>query len=238
MLGVFNYKLLERCGKIHFINQLIPLQRRCLRVSSEKEVNLYFVRHGETHFNVEKRLQGFCDSPLTVNGIEQAKSVGIGLSDIEFKAVYASESQRVVDTARYAIGHRNIPIITYPRLKEMNFGVLESLLQTEILAQYGNILETLFSLNDLNMSAPEGESYLQLFTRTSSAVDEIIHKHKNEGGNVLVFSHGVTIGNYLMQLAKMSSYPHHENCSVSVVKYLKGEFYVDRIADTSFKNKY
>jgi broad specificity phosphatase PhoE len=67
-------------------------------MSSEKEVKLYFVRHGETHFNVEKRLQGFCDSPLTDNGIEQAKSVGIGLSDIEFKAVYASESQRVVDT--------------------------------------------------------------------------------------------------------------------------------------------
>jgi broad specificity phosphatase PhoE len=53
-------------------------------VSSEKEVNLYYVRHGETQFNVEKRLQGICESPLTDNGIEQAKSVGIGLSDIEF----------------------------------------------------------------------------------------------------------------------------------------------------------
>ena len=72
-------------------------------MSSEKEVKLYFVRHGETQFNVEKRLQGFCDSPLTDNGIAQAKSVGIGLSDIEFKAVYTSESQRVVDTARYAM---------------------------------------------------------------------------------------------------------------------------------------
>ena len=88
---------------------------------SEKEVNLYFVRHGETQYNVEKRLQGICDSPLTVNGIAQAKSVGIGLSDIEFKAVYASVSRRVVDTARYAIGQRNIPIFTDPRLKEMNF---------------------------------------------------------------------------------------------------------------------
>jgi broad specificity phosphatase PhoE len=207
-------------------------------VSAEKEVNIYFVRHGETHYNVEKRIQGFCDSPLTDNGIEQAKSVGIGLSDIEFKAVFASESQRVVDTARYAIGHRNIPIITDPRLKEMNLGVLVSLSETEILAQYGNILETLYSLTDLNMSAPEGESSLQLFTRTSSAIDEIIQKYKNEGGNVLVFSHGVTIGNYLMQIAKLSGYPHHENCSVSVIKYLNGEFHVDRIADTSFRDEY
>ena len=207
-------------------------------MSAEKEVNIYFVRHGETHYNVEKRIQGFYDSPLTDNGIKQAKSVGIGLSDIEFKAVYASESQRVVDTARYAIGHRNIPIITDPRLKEMNLGVLVSLSETEILVQYGNILETLYSLTDLNMSAPQGESSLQLFTRTSSAIDEIIQKYKNEGGNVLVFSHGVTIGNYLMQLAKMSGYTHHENCSVTVIKYLNGEFYVDRIADTSFRDKY
>jgi len=207
-------------------------------VSDEKEVNLYFVRHGETHFNVEKRIQGFCDSPLTDKGIKQAKSVGIGLSDIEFKTVYASESQRVVDTAKFAIGYRNIPIITDPRLKEMNFGVLASLLITEIQAQYGNILKKLSSLTDLNMSAPEGESYLQLFTRTSAAIDEIIQKHKNEGGNVLVFSHGDTIGNYLMQLAKMDSYPNHDNCSVSVVRYLNDDFYVDRIADTSFRDKY
>lgn len=207
-------------------------------MNSEKEVKIYFVRHGETQYNVEKRMQGFCDSPLTETGIIQAKSVGKGLSDIEFNAIYTSDSQRVIDTANYAIGDRKIPFSIDPRLKEMNFGVLESLLETEISAQYGNILETLFSLSDVNLSAPEGESYLQLFTRTSSAISDIIEKHKNEGGNILVFSHGVTIGNYLMQLAKMSKYPHHENCSVSVVKYLNGDFYLDKIADTSFRNKY
>jgi broad specificity phosphatase PhoE len=204
----------------------------------EKEVRLYFVRHGETQFNVEKRVQGFCDSPLTDNGIAQAKSVGMGLSEIDFTAVYASESQRVVDTARHAVGHRNIPIMTDPRLKEMNFGVLESLYATDISAQYGNILETLFSLNDLNMSAPEGESYLQLFSRTNAAIMEIVQRHKDDGGNILVFSHGVTIGNYLMQLTKMNKYPHHENCSISVIKYVNDDFHVERIADTSFRDRY
>jgi broad specificity phosphatase PhoE len=207
-------------------------------VVGEKEVRLYFVRHGETQFNVEKRVQGFCDSPLTDNGIAQAKSVGMGLSEIDFTAVYASESQRVVDTARHAIGHRNIPIMTDPRLKEMNFGVLESLYATDIPAQYGNILETLFSLNDLNMSAPEGESYLQLFSRTNAAIMEIVQRHKDDGGNILVFSHGVTIGNYLMQLTKMNKYPHHENCSISVIKYVNDDFHVERIADTSFRDRY
>jgi broad specificity phosphatase PhoE len=206
-------------------------------LSAGKEVKLYFVRHGETQFNVERRMQGHSDSPLTEKGMEQAKFVGIGLSDIEFKAAYASESQRVLDTANFAIGHWNIPIMTDARLKEMNFGVLESQSEADIRAQYGNILETLFSLTDLHMSAPEGESYIQLFSRTKIAVKEIIQKHEHEGGNILIFSHGVTIGNYLMQLKNMSEYPHHENCSVSVIRYSDGEFQVDRIADTTFREK-
>jgi len=201
-----------------------------------KKVTIYFVRHGETQFNVEKRLQGFCDSPLTEKGIAQAKAVGRGLADIEFKAAYASESQRVVDTANHAIGVRKIPLSIDARLKEMNFGVLETLLFTDIPTQHGNILETLFSLKDLHFSAPEGESYAQLFSRTNVAIEEIVKKHEREGGNILVFSHGVTIGNYLMQLMKMNKYIHHDNCSVSVVSYLDGDFHVDRLTDTSFRD--
>ncbi|CAH2715021.1 phosphoglycerate mutase GpmB [Neobacillus rhizosphaerae] len=206
-------------------------------MTEPKKVTLYFVRHGETQFNVERRMQGFCDSPLTEKGIAQAKAVGRGLSDIEFKAAYASESQRVVDTANHALGVRAIPLSTDARLKEMNFGVLESLLFTDINAQYGILLETLFSLKDLHLSAPEGESYVQLFSRTNVAIKEIIKKHEKEGGNILVFSHGVTIGNYLMQLMKINKYLHHDNCSVSVVSYLDGNFEVERLADTSFREQ-
>jgi broad specificity phosphatase PhoE len=204
-------------------------------LNDPKKVTLYFVRHGETQFNVERRMQGFCDSPLTEKGIAQAKALGRGLAEIEFTAAYSSESQRVVDTANLAIGDRVIPLSTDGRLKEMNFGVLESLLETEISAQFGNILETLFSLKDLHLAAPDGESYVQLFSRTSLAIEEVIKKHELEGGNILVFSHGVTLGNYLMQLTKSNKYLHHKNCSVSVVSYLNGNFHVERIADTFFR---
>lgn len=204
-------------------------------MAAEKKVTLYFVRHGETQYNIEKRMQGHCDSPLTEKGVFQAKSVGKGLSDINFDAAYSSDSQRVLDTAKYAIGDRDIALIIDPRLKEMNFGVLESLLEEEIAAQHGNILETLFSLKDLNAAAPEGESYVQLFTRTQSAVEDIIKKHAPEGGNILIFSHGVTIGNYIFQVTKSTEYPVHENCSVSVVSYINGQPHVEKIADTSYR---
>lgn len=209
----------------------------CLDLTNDKKVTLYFVRHGETQYNVEKRIQGFCDSPLTERGIFQAKSVGKGLANINFKEAYSSDSQRVLDTAKYAIGDRDIPLIVDPRIKEMNFGVLESLIEEEIFAQHGNILENLFSFKDLNASAPEGESYVQLFTRTLNAVEDIIKKHTLDGGNILIFSHGITIGNYILQVTKSDKYSVHENCSVSVASYINGQIIVERIADTYYREK-
>ncbi|TXC85653.1 histidine phosphatase family protein [Metabacillus litoralis] len=208
----------------------------CVHLNNEKKVTLYFIRHGETQYNVEKRMQGFCDSPLTEKGILQARSVGKGLTDIHFEAAYASDSQRVLDTAKYAIGDRDIPLSVDTRLKEMNFGVFESLLPQEISEQYGNALETLFSL-ELDASAPEGESYSQLFARTEQAVEEIVKKHESKGGNVLIFSHGVTIGNYIIQLTNSKEFTIHENCSVTVVSYLNGKRVIETVADTSFQEK-
>ena len=205
-------------------------------VTGENKVTLYFVRHGETQYNVERRMQGFCDSPLTEKGISQAKSVGKGLEDIPFIAAYSSDSQRVQDTAKHAIGERNIPLIIDKRLKEMNFGVLEALLEDEIPSLYGDALEKLFSL-DVNACAPEGETYAQLFTRTEEAVKEIVEKHASEGGNILIFSHGVTIGNYIIQVTKSKEFQVHENCSVSVVSYENGQLQVEKIADTSYRNE-
>ncbi|WP_165351727.1 histidine phosphatase family protein [Priestia megaterium] len=206
-------------------------------MTDDKKVTLYFVRHGETQYNVEKRMQGFCDSPLTERGIFQAKSVGKGLSDINFKAAYSSDSQRVLDTAKYAIGNQDIPLIIDPRLKEMNFGVLESLLEEEIFEEHGNILEKLFSFKNLDVAAPDGESYVQLFTRTTSAVGDIIKKHALDGGNVLIFSHGITIGNYILQITQSEQYSVHENCSVSIVSYINGESKVEKIADTYYREE-
>ncbi|MGG0451815.1 histidine phosphatase family protein [Priestia megaterium] len=204
-------------------------------MTNDKKVTLYFVRHGETQYNVEKRMQGFCDSPLTERGIFQAKSVGKGLSDMNFKAAYSSDSQRVLDTAKYAIGNQDIPLITDPRLKEMNFGVLESLLEEEIFKEHGSILEKLFSFKNLDVAAPDGESYVQLFTRTTNAVGDIIKKHALDGGNVLIFSHGITIGNYILQITQSDQYSVHENCSVSVVSYINGQSKVEKIADTHYR---
>ncbi|WP_176551249.1 histidine phosphatase family protein [Bacillus sp. AFS040349] len=205
-------------------------------MATENKLTLYFVRHGETQYNVERRMQGFCDSPLTEKGISQAKSVGKGLSDIDFIAAYSSDSQRVLDTAKYAIRDRDIPLNPDARLKEMNFGVLEALLEDEIPNLYGDALEKLFSL-DINACAPEGETYAQLFERTEQAINEVVEKHASEGGNILIFSHGVTIGNYIIQVTNSKEFTIHENCSVSVVIFINGKPQVEKIGDISYRDR-
>lgn len=59
---------------------------------------LYFVRHGKTQFNQQHRVQGWCDSPLTEEGVDSARAAGRELARIEFKAAYASDLGRTRQT--------------------------------------------------------------------------------------------------------------------------------------------
>lgn len=85
---------------------------------------LYLVRHGETQFNVEHRVQGWCDSPLTARGREQARTVGGYFEErgIAFDHAYCSTSERASDTLELMT---SMPYTRLRGLKEMNFGKLE-----------------------------------------------------------------------------------------------------------------
>ncbi len=90
-----------------------------------KNVTFYYVRHGETIFNVTDRAQGACDSPLTENGIAQAKRCGENVKNIHFDHAYCSTSERAVDTAEIILTNRDVSLTRVKGLKEMAFGLLE-----------------------------------------------------------------------------------------------------------------
>lgn len=92
--------------------------------------HLYILRHGETLFNVQHKTQGWCDSPLTARGIEQARMAGRMLVErgLEFDALYSSTSERCCDTLELALeaGWGSMrPYVRCKGLKEHNFGVFE-----------------------------------------------------------------------------------------------------------------
>lgn len=86
--------------------------------------HLYLMRHGQTLFNVRRKIQGWCDSPLTELGIEQAKAARECLQDITFDHYYSSTAERCCDTLEIVTHYEK----NYKRLKglkERYFGTFE-----------------------------------------------------------------------------------------------------------------
>lgn len=84
--------------------------------------DLYLMRHGQTLFNVRRKIQGWCDSPLTELGIQQAQSAKELLKDISFDHYYCSTAERASDTLELMTDK---PYIRLKGLKERYFSVFE-----------------------------------------------------------------------------------------------------------------
>ena len=85
-------------------------------------MRLYIVRHGETKWNRERRLQGSTDVELNDKGIALAKSTGKALAEVPFRRAFSSPLKRAVVTAKLILGERQTPLILDERLKEISFG--------------------------------------------------------------------------------------------------------------------
>ena len=88
---------------------------------------LYIVRHGQTKWNVQKRLQGASDTDLNENGIALAKVTGEALKEVPFSCCFTSPLKRARDTAELVLGERKNSVPVYPddRIREISFGVWE-----------------------------------------------------------------------------------------------------------------
>lgn len=196
-------------------------------------MKIYLVRHGQTLFNVKGRIQGWCDSPLTENGVNQAIALGKGLQDVDFVCAYSSTSERAVDTANYIIGDRKIPLSSLKGLKEMNFGTLEGEYEKDVLAKDG-------STHDKGFVEFGGDTIAITQKRMVETLNEIAKQHPD--GNVLVVSHGGAIMCTLLALSTVNveyfrkTGNHIGNCSVSIIDY-SDEIKLETIADTSFIEK-
>jgi broad specificity phosphatase PhoE len=85
----------------------------------------YFIRHGETTYNQEKRYTGLHDIPLNDNGKRQIKATLVALEDKDISCVYTSPLSRALETADIIASHLNIPIIILDKLKERDFGIIQ-----------------------------------------------------------------------------------------------------------------
>lgn len=152
--------------------------------------HLYLVRHGQTEWNVENRLQGFHDSPLTDLGVRQAMWLGDAFRDKPLDVIYSSSSRRAARTAELIRGDKPIAIIESDALKEINLGVWEGLTQEEAKAANPEAFEH-FLQDPERFQVSGGESYGEVSKRAVAKVAEIVAAHP--GQHILVVAHTVVV---------------------------------------------
>jgi broad specificity phosphatase PhoE len=161
---------------------------------------LLIVRHGETEWNAEGRIQGHTDIGLSEKGAEQARSLGKRLADRQIDVAYSSDLKRTSETAKLALGGRDITLNETPRLREYNKGIFEGMTLSEIQekfpAEYPKYLE-----KDLSYAPEGGETTRDVSTRMASIFAEIKANHLDE--TVLVVSHGGVLRAAMVSLLGM-----------------------------------
>jgi probable phosphoglycerate mutase len=163
---------------------------------------LYLVRHGETEWNTQSRIQGQLDSPLTPNGITATQKLAQKLQSVALDAIFASDLGRTVHTAKILKQERPLEINTHVALRERTFGVHDGsygdVYDQEIqplLTQYHQLPEE----ERWKFKFTKGyESDYELITRFTACLQEISAAHL--GKTVLVVTHGGNLRTFLTHL--------------------------------------
>jgi probable phosphoglycerate mutase len=152
-----------------------------------KATRLCIVRHGETAWNAEGRVQGQLDIPLNEVGLAQARAVAAVLGNESFSALYSSDLVRVRQTAQPSAERLGLPVLLDPDLRERNYGVFQSMTYAEAKERLPRDYAR-FRAKDPDFAFTSGESLARFNERALACVDSLIKKHAGE--KLLVFTHG------------------------------------------------
>ncbi len=142
-------------------------------------MKILLVRHGETDWNVAKRIQGSTDTPLNETGIEQAKRLAEELAKRETPVigVYTSKLERAAKTAEYVAAKLEKECIVLSGLEEINFGLWEGITWEQVEEQFPAEYQA-WRQNRRYGHPPKGESYQELVERVVTALQKTIKELK------------------------------------------------------------
>jgi len=150
-------------------------------------LKVILIRHGETDWNQEGRVQGSgSNRELTKMGKQQAESIGLRLKQEKIKAIYSSPLQRALDTARAIAHHHQVKVQIEPHLKEIDAGELEGI-KIEKIGSYLNELIARERGNESISELYDGESLAEVQQRAWSTIQRLADKHGD--GVIVVVSH-------------------------------------------------
>src|SRR5579862_540273 len=179
----------------------------------EKEATMfYLVRHGQTDWNVENRIQGHTDTPLNAAGRAQAAQLREKLKPVVFDHCFSSDLQRAMETARVLTASCSLVMHIDPRLRERNFGIWEGKLSAELAA----------SLEQEWVTVETDEAIQKRFFAFLQDTEK-----KHPGSSILIVTHGGVMRTVLAkQLGISSSAIHVENMAFLQLKAADGSIQI------------
>ncbi len=192
------------------------------------------VRHGETHWNVEARIQGQRDSPLTAMGLEQARAIAARLARDHFDVLVSSDLGRAMQTAAPIAEQCRLPILNDVRLRERAFGEGEGLTYVQVEQRWPNVFSRTLE-SDPDFIIPGGESRRQFHDRVHHAFEALVREHA--GKRVAVVAHGgVLAALYRMVHSIPVGKPHKvpiSNASYNAIAFTADAWSVETWDDVS-----
>lgn len=199
-------------------------------------VHLYLVRHGQTQWNEERRLQGQLDSPLTELGKQQARLVGTRLANLGVARIVGSDLGRTRQTASTMAEVLNCsPYEEDVAYRERNLGVLQGCCATDLTPEQAAQYESC-RFGDPAYAPPQGESRLALAERGVVALQRLAQSHV-AAAPIAVVSHGGLLGAALGHLLGVPPSVRRSfyvaNCSLHHVVWRAGNFEVVTLGEVS-----
>lgn len=181
---------------------------------------IWLIRHGQTDWNVEGRLQGQRDVPLNATGLSQASAMAEMLKGNKFSALYSSDLMRARQTAEIIAAVVGLPVHFDRRLREISQGEVEGMLFSDVMQKFESALADR-TRNPVDSRLPGGESVAELTARFSECVDEIVCAKHN--APVIIVAHGLAIATLVCQARGYpmeTVYSHiQENATAQVIEW-------------------
>ncbi|NHV10648.1 2,3-diphosphoglycerate-dependent phosphoglycerate mutase GpmB [Cronobacter turicensis] len=183
-------------------------------------LQVYLVRHGETQWNAERRIQGQSDSPLTEKGERQAMQVAQRAKALGITHIITSDLGRTQRTAEIIAQGCGCDVILDPRLRELDMGILERRhLDTLSEEEEGWRRQLVNGTPDGRI--PQGESMQEVSERMHGALNACLDLPS--GSRPLLVSHGMALGCLVSTILGLPAYAERRlrlrNCSISRVDY-------------------
>lgn len=197
---------------------------------------IFFTRHGETEWNIVRRMQGQDNSPLTQLGKKQASWLAKRLENTNIDIIYSSNLNRALHTAEIIRDKKEIDIIPCNELREIYLGSWQGCLATDIENEFPE-KHRCFWYEPESYKPIDGETFEELSIRVGGFIDDIIKKHPDD--DILIVAHAIVLKalfNHINNKGNIKTLwdgPNLKPTCLSLAHNNKGNMTIEYIGDTS-----